>query len=202
MTELFQQLLDWIGQHPEQAGWIVFAMALAESLAIVGVLVPGVIILFGAGSLIGAGVLDFWAMCAWAVAGAIIGDGLSYWLGHHFEYLTERFRWFRLHPEHLAKGKKFFQDYGDLSVAVGRFFGPIRAIVPLVAGLLHMPPLRFYVANVLSALIWAPAYLLPGVLLGEAAHDGGWKVLIWPAGALGLVLLVWFLVDRFRLKRR
>jgi undecaprenyl-diphosphatase len=202
MTELFQQLLDWVGQHPEQAGWVVFAMSLAESLAIVGMLVPGVVILFGAGSLIGAGVLDFWTLCAWAVAGAIIGDGLSFWLGHHFEYLTERFRWFRLHPEHLAKGVKFFEDYGDLSVAVGRFFGPIRAIVPLVAGLLHMSPVRFYIANVLSALIWAPAYLLPGMLLGEAAQEGGWEVLIWPAGALGLVLVVWFLVDRFRLKRR
>jgi undecaprenyl-diphosphatase len=202
MTEVFHQLLDWIGQHPEQAGWVVFAMSLAESLAIVGVLVPGVVILFGAGSLIGAGVLDFWAMCAWAVAGAIIGDGLSYWLGHHFAYLTERFPWLRVHPDYMAKGVKFFEDYGDLSVAVGRFFGPIRAIVPLVAGLLHMPPLRFYVANVLSALIWAPAYLLPGMLLGDAAQNGGLKVLLWPAGALGLVLIVWFLVDRFRLKRR
>jgi membrane protein DedA with SNARE-associated domain len=85
---------------------------------------------------------------------------------------------------------------------MGRFFGPIRAIVPLVAGLLHMPPHRFYIANVLSALIWAPAYLLPGMLLGEAAQDGGLKVLVWPAGALAIVLAVWFLIDRLRLKRR
>jgi undecaprenyl-diphosphatase len=202
MGELLQQLLDWISQHPDQAGWVVFAMALAESLAIVGMLVPGVVILFGAGSLIGAGVLDFWSMCAWAVAGAVIGDGLSYWLGHHFEYLTARFPWFRLHPDHLQKGVKFFRDYGDLSVAVGRFFGPLRAIVPLVAGLLHMPPLRFYTANVLSALIWAPAYLLPGMLLGDAAQEGGIEVLMWPAAALTLVAIVWFLVDRIRLKRR
>ncbi len=115
------------------------------------------VILLGAGTLIGAGILDFWLMCLWAIAGAIIGDGLSYWLGHHFEYLTARWRWFRLHPDHLQKGIRFFEKYGDLSVALGRFFGPIRAIVPLVAGLMHMPPRRFYLANVLSALVWAPA---------------------------------------------
>ena len=147
MTELFDQLLDWIRQNPEYAGLVVFSMSLAESLAIVGVLIPGVVILFGAGVLIGAGVLDFWAMCAWAIAGAVIGDGLSYWLGHHFEYLTERWRWFRLHPDYLQKGITFFERYGDLSVALGRFFGPIRAVVPLVAGLMHMPPKRFYIAN-------------------------------------------------------
>ena len=68
-------------------------MALAESLAIIGVLIPGVIILFGAGTLIGAGVIDFWSSCLWAIIGAIIGDGLSYWLGHHFEYITDRWKY-------------------------------------------------------------------------------------------------------------
>lgn len=202
MTELFTPLVDWISANPEHAGWVVFAMALAESLAIVGVLIPGVVVLFAAGTLIGAGVLDFWTMCAWAVAGAIIGDGLSYWLGHHFDYLTERFPWFRLHPDHLDKGVRFFDKYGDLSVAVGRFFGPIRAIVPLVAGLLKMPPHRFYIANVLSALVWAPAYLAPGMLLGDAVHDGGFKALMWPAVGLVLVAAAWWTVDYLRARRR
>lgn len=192
--EYFQQLLDWIAAHPEQAGWVIFAMALAESLAIVGVLVPGVVILVGAGTLIGSGVLNFWSSCAWAVAGAVIGDGLSYWLGHHFEYLTTRFPWFRVHPDHLQRGVKFFERYGDISVAAGRFFGPIRAVVPLVAGLLAMPPRRFYIANILSALVWAPAYLLPGVLLGELAQTGQWHQLLFPGAALGIVLAGWWLL--------
>jgi len=194
LTEWFSALLNWVELNPGYAGWVVFAVALAESLAIVGVLVPGVVILLGAGTLIGAGILDFWLMCAWAVAGAIIGDGLSYWLGHHFEYLTGRWRWFRLHPDHLDKGIRFFEKYGDLSVALGRFFGPIRAIVPLVAGLMHMPPRRFYVANVLSAFAWAPAYLIPGMVLGELSTSGEWRHLLFPLAAVALILLVWALV--------
>jgi len=194
VTELFAQLLDWIRLHPDLAGLVVFVMALAESLAIVGVFIPGVVILFGAGTLIGAGVLDFWSMCLWAIAGAIIGDGLSYWLGHHFEYLTDRWRWFRLHPDHLQKGIRFFEKYGDLSVALGRFFGPIRAIVPLVAGLLHMPPKRFYIANVLSAFVWAPAYLMPGMLFGELSGSRDWRQLLFPAAAIVVIVVIWLLV--------
>ncbi|HHI75657.1 MAG TPA: DedA family protein [Gammaproteobacteria bacterium] len=196
MIDYFHGLLDWITAHPEYAGLVIFGMSLAESLAIVGMLVPGVVILFGAGTLIGAGVLDFWSSCAWAVAGAILGDGLSYLLGRHFDYLTERWRWFRLHPDHLRKGHEFFKEWGDISVALGRFFGPIRAIVPLVAGLMDMPPKRFYVANVLSALAWAPAYLLPGMLVGQAAEDGDWTRVMVLGAALGAVLLVLFLVRK------
>ena len=85
-------------------------MSLAESLAIVGVLVPGVMILLGAGALIGAGVLDFWSMCAWAVVGADHRRRPELLAGHHFEYLTERWRWFRLHPDHLQKGDRLFRE--------------------------------------------------------------------------------------------
>lgn len=201
MSELFDQLLEWIRQNPDWAGLVVFGVALAESLAIVGVLVPGVIILLGAGALIGTGVLDFWSITAWAVAGAIVGDGLSYWLGHHFEYLTARWRWFRLHPDHLEKGIRFFHDYGDISIALGRFFGPIRAIVPLVAGLMRMPPKRFFIANVLSALVWAPAYLAPGILLGELGSGDDLRYLVFPAAAVGLIVVVWGLVH-YAMSRR
>lgn len=191
MEAYFTALLDWITQHPHHAGWVIFLVAMAESLAIIGVLVPGVVILVGAGTLIGTGVLNFWTSCAWAVAGAIIGDGLSYLLGRHFEYLTERWRWFRLHPDHLQKGVEFFEKYGDLSVAMGRFFGPIRAVVPLVAGLMHMPPGRFYLANVLSALAWAPAYLAPGILLGKSSQSFSWETLgITALAVVAAVLLI------------
>lgn len=196
MTEWFTELLTWIEHNPGYAGGVVFTIALAESLAIVGVLVPGVIILFGAGTLIGAGVLDFWSLCAWAIAGAVIGDGLSFWLGHHFEYLTQRWRWFRLHPDHLKRGIAFFEEYGDLSIALGRFFGPIRAIVPLVAGLMRMPPRRFYIANILSALVWAPAYLIPGTLVGKMGESTDWHQLLFPAGAVVLIVIVWLILHR------
>jgi len=197
MTEYFQQLLEWVQLNPDYAGLIIFSMALAESLAIIGVFIPGVVILFGAGTLIGAGIIDFWSSCLWAIAGAIIGDGLSYWLGHHFEYITDKWKWARLHPDTMQKGFHFFEKYGDLSVALGRFFGPIRAIVPLVAGLMHMPPKRFYIANILSALVWAPAYLLPGMLVGSAmGDDTDWSQMLFPAAGMVLIVVAWLAIHK------
>jgi undecaprenyl-diphosphatase len=191
LAEYFDQLLAWISANPHHAGWVIFLVSLAESLAIIGVLVPGVVILFGAGALIGSGVLDFWSMCAWAIAGAIIGDALSYHLGRHFDYLAERFKWFRLHPDHLEKGHEFFRQWGDVSIALGRFFGPIRAVVPLIAGLMDMPAGRFYAANVLSAMAWAPAYLAPGIVLGQTAGtDDLGSLMIIAAAAFAVIALL------------
>lgn len=191
MGDYFNQLLEWISQHPEQAGWVIFIVACAESLAIIGVLVPGVVVLLGAGTLIGSGVLDFWTMCAWAVAGAILGDGLSYALGRHFQYITQRWRWFQVHPDQLQQGIDFFGKYGDISIALGRFFGPLRAIVPLVAGILNMPAKRFYIANIVSAIAWAPAYLAPGILLGKATgSDNLGVVLLLIAGVFAAIIIL------------
>jgi len=55
MTEFFQQLLEWVALHPYWSGAIIFLVAMAESLAIVGLIVPGVVIMFGIGALIAAG---------------------------------------------------------------------------------------------------------------------------------------------------
>ena len=54
---------------------------------------------------------------------------------------------------------------------IGRFVGPVRALVPLVAGMLGFKPLRFTIANVASAILWAPVYMLPGFILGAASTE-------------------------------
>lgn len=173
MSAFLQQLLDWVTLNPVWAGIVIFAIALIESLAIIGALVPGVIMLFGAGALIGNGTLGFWSSFCWAVAGAILGDNLSFWLGRHYERRLAGSRWFSLHPAQLEKAMHFIHQHGGMSVAFGRFFGPLRAIVPLAAGLLDMAPSHFLVANVLSALVWAPAYLLPGMVFGASLELAG-----------------------------
>ncbi|MEN8167485.1 MAG: VTT domain-containing protein [Pseudomonadota bacterium] len=168
MADLFNQLLDWVSIHTLWAGVAVFLVAFSESVAILGLLVPGVVLMFGFGALIATGALEFWPVFWWAVAGAVAGDGMSFWLGRHFQAQLRGFWPFSRHPRTLQRGIDFFQKYGGKSVAIGRFFGPVRAVIPLVAGMLSMPPWRFYVANLLSALVWAPAYLLPGIVLGAS----------------------------------
>jgi membrane protein DedA with SNARE-associated domain/membrane-associated phospholipid phosphatase len=191
MLELFQDLLIWVAANPGWAHLIVFLVALVESLAIVGLIVPGVIMMTGAGALIAAGALDFWPVCLWAVAGAVTGDGLSYWLGRRFQERLKTLWPFRRYPQSLDTGLRFFEKYGGKSVAFGRFVGPVRAVIPLVAGMMGMPTGRFLLANVLSAILWAPVYLLPGIVFGaslQLAAEAAFHLVLL---LLALVTLVW-----------
>jgi membrane protein DedA with SNARE-associated domain/membrane-associated phospholipid phosphatase len=168
VIDFIRQLIEWIGNHPHWAGVIIAMVAFAESLAFVGLVVPGALMMFAAGALIAGGTLGFWSTFLWAVAGAILGDGLSYWLGHRYRGQIAMFWPFNRHPELLTRGEAFFHRHGGKSILLGRFIGPVRPVIPLVAGMLDMPPVRFYVSNVLSALGWAPAYLIPGMAFGAS----------------------------------
>ncbi|MEJ2407204.1 MAG: DedA family protein, partial [Candidatus Thiodiazotropha sp.] len=193
MSEFLTQLVNWIGEHPLWAGMAVFFVAFAESVAMIGLLVPGVVAMFGFGALIATGTLEFWPVFGWAVAGAVAGDGLSFWLGRHFQNRLRGLWPFSRHPKTLERGIGFFQHYGGKSVAIGRFFGPVRAVIPLVAGMLGMSPWRFAFANLISALLWAPAYLLPGIVFGaslELASEVAFRLVLL---LLLLLFLAWIL---------
>jgi len=191
MAELFQGLLTWVSANPGWAHLGVFLVALTESLAIVGLIVPGAAMMVGAGALVAVGTLEFQPVCLWAIAGAVTGDGFSYWLGRRYRERLTSFWPFTRYPESLAGGVRFFEQYGGKSVAFGRFVGPMRAIVPLVAGMLGMTTGRFLVANILSATAWAPAYLLPGIVFGaslELAAEAAFHLVVL---LLALAVAIW-----------
>jgi len=124
--------------------------------------------MFLAGALVGTGSLSLgWALLS-AIAGAIAGDGISFWIGKRYKARIVQLWPFRTHPQVLDAGHRFCQKHGAKSVVFARFIGPLRAIVPVVAGMLGMTPTRFYAMNVLSALLWAPAHILPGVVFGAS----------------------------------
>ena len=168
MEQHLQGLIGYFSTHPALALGAVFAAALLEALAVIGTVVPGSSIVFVGGMLVGLQALNLQWTAAAAVGGAILGDGISYWLGrHHHERI--RSMWpLRSHPEILRRGEAYFARHGGKSVFLGRFLGPVRAIVPVVAGMTGMPAPQFYVVNVLSAFAWVAAHMLPGVLFGAS----------------------------------
>ena len=164
-------LLEWLNANPELAGLATFVISASESVAIIGTIIPGSITMTAIGALAGAGVIPLWSTVIFAILGAIVGDGISYWLGYYFKDRINTFWPFRNYPGFLQTGEVFVHKYGVMSVFIGRFVGPVRALVPMVAGMLGMRPLPFIVANVTSAIGWAPAYMLPGILLGAASLE-------------------------------
>jgi len=182
-----QSFLNWIAQHPHWALAVVFLIASAESLAVVGLIMPGAAVMVAAGALVTLGALQFWPTLFVAVTGAIVGDGISYWIGHHYRDRLRSVWPFHSHPEWLLRGENFFRRHGAKSVLFGRFVGPVRPIIPVVAGMLGMRPAVFYGVNVLSALAWAPTYLLPGMAFGASLALAG---VVAARLAVLLVLLV------------
>lgn len=172
----------------------MFVVALSESLAVIGLVVPGATVMLAAGALIALGAMSFWTTTLLAVTGAIIGDGISFWIGRRYRDQLRGVWPFRRHPDWLARGEAFFQRHGGKSVAFGRFVGPVRAFVPIVAGMLGMPPATFYTMNVLSALAWAPAYLLPGMAFGASLALAGVVATRLAALLLLLGVLTWLVI--------
>ncbi|MCF6289958.1 MAG: VTT domain-containing protein, partial [Desulfobacterales bacterium] len=166
-------LLVFITLHPTLAYGAIFLISLAESLALVGLIVPGTVIMFGVGAIVATGSLGLKPVLLLAVAGAIAGDGISYWLGHHFQEELRRIWPFSRYPGMLQKGEAFFHQHGGKSILFGRFVGPVRPLIPVVAGMLGMAPLHFGVVNVLSAIGWALVYILPGVFFGTSLAVAG-----------------------------
>jgi membrane protein DedA with SNARE-associated domain len=105
----------------------------------------------------------------------------------------------------LTRGYAFFGRHGGKSVFIGRFFGPLRAVIPLVAGISKMRPMRFWIANVSSAFVWAPALLLPGALIALFVHtlhiarDLKWLLL---AALVALIVGAIWAVKKSRIFRR
>jgi len=191
-------LLLWISNHPQWAGLTVLLVAFLESLAIISLFIPGWLLLVGVGAIIGSGNLNFYDMAVAGFIGAFVGESLSYFIGWRYRAKISDWRWFKTHPQWLDKSHSFFQKHGASSVAFGRFFGPLRAFVPMVAGISEMPPMRFIFINFISALVWAPVYLLPGVIAGaaiEVDHQIGAAIII---SIIGLIVFSWLAIKEIR----
>ena len=162
LGEAESAIIGFLRDHQGWAPIIVFVLAFGESLAFVSLLLPATVILIGVGALIGFDELTFWPMWLAAVAGAFLGDWLSYIIGLKLGWRVAHIWPFTRRPHVLMRGHEFFKRWGVWGVFIGRFFGPLRAIVPLVAGICGMGQFAFGIGNILSALTWATAVLAPG----------------------------------------
>ncbi len=153
---------------------IIFLISFLESIAFVGIFVPGTVVIAIAGFAAAQGYLDVAVVIWFAAIGAILGDALSFSLGKKGTRLFRQENKI-LRAAHLERGEKFLKKYGSKSVFLGRFIGPIRPIIPFVAGMFTMNPREFYIWNIASAFGWSALYVLLGYFFGQA-----WQtVVVW-----------------------
>jgi membrane protein DedA with SNARE-associated domain len=163
-----QQLVEFVRLHEAWAAPIVFALAFAESLAFISLLVPAWAALVGIGVIIASGGVNFWPIWVAGAVGAALGDWLSYWVGIKLGPAVANVWPLSRSPDLLPQGEAFVKRWGVLAIFIGRFFGPLRASVPLVAGIFHMPYWSFQLANFSSAFVWAGVLLTLGDIVAVA----------------------------------
>lgn len=201
LEQYFGQINTFFEHHLYWAEFFAFVVALAESLPLIGTIIPGSVTMTVIGIFVGRGVIPLSLTLFFATLGAIIGDTVGFWIGHHYNEGLRRIWPFKKHPNWLTAGESFFHKHGGKSILLGRFVGPARSTVPLIAGLMRFTWSRFFLAAVPSAVLWALAYLVPGVLIGAISLElPKGKTFEFTAISLGIIIFLWLVfwaVQRF-----
>ena len=207
MASFIDPLIAFVSAHAWLAYLTLFLAALLEAVPIIGSVIPGSTIILALSALVPGGDLVLgWVLVA-AIAGALLGDGTAFWIGHRTQREILSSWPMANYPRVVAQSEAFFHRWGALAVFFARFVPPIRAFVPVTAGALGMTPLRFYAVNIPAILLWAPAHVLPGVLAVSALHRYAgiphhtgvikhYWVLIVVGGALVVALAAWLIRRR------
>jgi membrane protein DedA with SNARE-associated domain len=161
MQPYIDAVVAFVQANQEWAAPVAFLLAFGESLAFVSLFLPSTVILVAIGGLLGASDVDLWTVVLAAWVGGILGYSVSYWIGLYFKDEIRSLWPFRDYPEMMKRGDDFFQRYGVFGVFLGHFFGPIRAVIPVIAGMAAMPHIQFQIANVASALLWSVGVIAP-----------------------------------------
>ncbi len=195
MENTLNSLTLWLGTHQELILITILSVSFLESLAVVGIIMPGIALLFAAAAAGGATDMPLWWLLAAGSLGAIAGDSLSFLLGYHFHDQLRNIPPFKTRPHWIEKGERFINQYGLMGIVLGRFIGPIRPFMPIVAGAMQMRQRNFLAVDIASGLAWSPFYLLPGYLVG-ASLEGHYALTPAHLGyLLGTLLFAWLLAQ-------
>src|ERR1700712_5667929 len=183
---------------PPLALLLVFLLPALEASAFVGVILPGEIGVILGGVLANQHKLPLTASLIAAIAGAVIGDSIGYWVGKRYgETLLSKNPNRVLKPEHPTRAEETIRNYGGRAVFVGRFTAALRALVPGMAGMSRVHYGKFLIWNALGGIIWGAAFTLLGYLAGSQ-----YKRIEHYANLIGLGLLVLIAVLLFIRHRR
>ncbi|MEK7632727.1 MAG: DedA family protein [Patescibacteria group bacterium] len=189
---MFNHWLPWISQLGNWAYALLFAFAFGESIAVVGILVPGATFVVLFGFVISQGIYNIGDAILIGAIGAILGDVFSFVLGRQGIDPAKRFP--RLFAQNIVdRAEKFMHEYGVAGVFLGRFIGPLRPFVPFIAGALKMKWRSFMVMNITSGVLWSASYLAIGFFFGQfwsSIHRG----LRWVGIGLFIIIVVYIVL--------
>tara|TARA_Y100000590_G_scaffold272729_1_gene306202 strand:- start:2277 stop:2876 length:600 start_codon:yes stop_codon:yes gene_type:complete len=190
----------WLQQNPE---WIILGLcsaAFIESFALIGIIIPGVVLLAAISALAPSAGLSIFQVVFLVYLSSCLADIFSFLIGKYLSNKIDSIWPFNSNPSWLEQGRKFSKRYGIPGVFLGRFVGPIRPLVPITVGSLSMDLRTFIFVDLISGLIWAPVYTLPAYFAAKTASEGSDNLTL-AAGFIALAV-AFLLFARYLLNKK
>ncbi|MDQ8700833.1 VTT domain-containing protein [Hyphomicrobium sp. LHD-15] len=168
LEAVVETVVTFVREHESWAAPVAFIVAFGESFCFLSLLIPGTAILVGIAALLAASGVEAHILPSAIIAAALggsLGYAVSFWIGRYFKDSVHNIWPFTTRPHLITQSQEFFEHYGAFGVFLGHFFGPVRAVIPVVAGMFRMRELPFQIANVLSAIIWSAGVIAPSFFL-------------------------------------
>lgn len=194
----FNEVILWLKDNPEWIALGVFGAAFIESFALIGVIIPGVVLLAVISGM-AASTLSVFELVLIAYVASFLADILSFLLGTGVSKSIDKLWPFNKYPNLLVQGRSFVRRFGILGVFVGKFIGPIRPLLPLTAGSLGMNFKYFLTVEIFSSFLWALLYTVPGYYAGKSILDSQFN-LNWLISAITGVFVLIIIVRYFNRK--
>ena len=185
----FNEVILWLKDNPEWIALGVFGAAFIESFALIGVIIPGVVLLAVISGM-AASTLNVFELVLIAYVASFLADILSFLLGTSISKSIDKLWPFNKYPNLLVQGRTFVKRFGILGVFVGKFIGPIRPLLPLTAGSLGMNFKYFLTVEIFSSFLWALLYTVPGYYAGKSILDSQFNLNWLIAAIIGVVVLI------------
>ena len=194
----FNEVILWLKDNPEWIALGVFGAAFIESFALIGVIIPGVVLLAVISGM-AASTLSVFELVLIAYVASFLADILSFLLGTGISKSIDKLWPFNKYPDLLVLGRRFVKRFGILGVFVGKFIGPIRPLLPLTAGSLGMNFKYFLTVEIFSSFLWALLYTVPGYYAGKSILDSKFNLNWLIVAIIGVIVLI-FIVRYFNRK--
>lgn len=165
---LDRHLLEFLNNYGLWVYALLFVIIFAETGFVVTPFLPGDSLLFVAGTLAAGSGLEVNWLLALLIVASFSGDNTNYWIGRHLGPRVFRHNGSRLlNHAYLDRTRDFYDRHGGKTVLLARFLPILRTFAPFVAGIGHMPYLRFVAFSFAGSLAWVGLFVLAGYFFGH-----------------------------------
>jgi len=195
-----EALYDIVSKHGAMTYLILFLIIFAETGFVFTPFLPGDGLLFAAGFVAAAGLLNIFILAPLLLVAAYLGNTVNYFVG---KYLGKKIvkTQNKLFHKYLKHTNDFYEKHGGQAVVLSRFLPIVRTYVPFVAGITNMRFSTFNFYNFVGAVAWIVLFTVVGYLIGDIPWvKENYGVLIAIVLALTLVPFIWGIIKTIRKK--